>query len=300
MALQLLPACQSRIVCGHCPLKGGNIMKKIRILALLALLILALCACGKEEAPATAPATEAAAPEATLPVPLTLTDWDMYASTWSSPNGATVHIAATPSRYIEGQSASFIVRLEGEEAANIPCEWDGKQYTAAADLNGANGYCYYIVLNDVYGSVTEVSVNTPTDPRFETLINLEDALNSYCAVVIDDSSVTNTRLVLNSGTIQVQAPKLGNDGQTISCVDVLLIMSLDGEKISKKAMVMQGTDDVGYYTLEMSDVSFDLPQLEGDHQITLDLEVKLSNDQILSAPAGVWYTSDEGLQAAVG
>lgn len=275
-------------------------MKKIRILALIALFVLALCACDKKtEAPAETTAAPAAV-EATLPAPLTLTDWTMSATTWSSPNGATVHITATPNRFVEGQHASFIVRLEGEEIANVPCDWDGQQYTAAADLNGANGYCYYIVLDDVYGSVTEVSVNTPTDPRFDTLINLEDALNSYCAVVVDKSTVTGSKLTLNAGTIEVQAPKLGNDGKTITCVDVLLILRLNGEQISQKAMIMQGTDDIGYYTLDLSNVTFDLPQMEGDQQLALDLEVKLSNDQILTAPGGTWYSSDDGLMSAFG
>ena len=171
---------------------------------------------------------------------------------------------------------------------------------SSADLNGANGYCYYIVLNDVYGSVTEVSVNTPTDPRFETLINLEDALNSYCNLVVGETTVTSDKLVLNSGSIEVQAPKLGNDGKTITCVDVLLILRLNGEQIAKQALVMQGTDDIGYYTLDLSKVSFDLPQMEGDQQLSLDLEVKLSNDQILSAPGGTWYSSDEGLMSSFG
>lgn len=272
-------------------------MKKIRILALIALLTLALCACGKAEAPVE---TTAAPTEATVPIPLTLTDWTMSASTWSSPNGATVHITATPSRYIEGQSASFIVRLEGEEAANIPCEWDGQNYTASADLNGANGYCYYIVLNDVYGSVTEVSVNTPTDPRFEALINMEDSLNSYCSVVVEESSADNGKLTISKGAIQVQAPKIGNDGQAITCVDVMLILNLNGEKIAKKSLVMQGTDDVGYYTLELSDLVYDLPGTEGDYQLSLELEVKLSNGQILTAPGGDWYGGDDGLMSAVG
>ena len=275
-------------------------MKKIRISALIALLVLALalCGCGKEEAPA--PTTEPVPVETTLPAPLTLTDWSMSATTWSSPNGATVHITATPSRYIEGQSASFVVRLEGEEAANIPCEWDGTNYTASADLNAANGYCYYIVLNDVYGSVTEVSVNTPTDPREETLINMEDSLNSYCTILVEDTAVTEDSLTITSGQVQVQAPKIANDGKTITCVDVLLVLSFNGEKIAKKALVMQGTDDIGYYTLDLSDVSFELPQLEGDQQLSLELEVKLSNDQVLSAPGGIWYHNDNGLLSAVG
>lgn len=273
-------------------------MKKIRIFSILMLLMLALCACGKTEAPAET--TVAPTAEPTLPAPLTLTDWTMSASTWSSPNGATVHISATPNRYVEGQSASFIVRLEGEEITSTPCDWDGQQYTASADLNGANGYCYYMVLNDVYGSVTEVSVNTPTDPRFDTLINLEDALNSYCNVVVDNSTVTADKLILDSGSIQVQAPKLGNDGKTITCVDVLLILKLNGEPVAKESLIMQGTDDIGYYTLELSNVSFALPQMEGDHQLSLELEVKLSNGQMLTAPGGSWYSSDEGLMSAVG
>lgn len=275
-------------------------MKNIRILALIALLVfaLALSACGKEE---PTPTTETVAPtEATVPVPLTLTDWTMSATTWSSPNGATVHISATPSRYVEGQKAAFVVRMEGEEFANVPCAWDGSVYTASTDLNAANGYCYYMILTDVNDTVTEVSVNTPTDPRYEMLINMEDSLTSYCNVVVDATTVTDSALILNSGSIQVQAPKIGNDGQTITCVDVLLIMSLNGEKIDKESLVMQGTDDVGYYTLELSNVSFKLPQMEGDQQISLELEVKLSNGQILSCPAGTWYSSDAGLQSAVG
>ena len=275
-------------------------MKKIRILALTAALALSLCACGKKEAAPTAPATEAPVTAATLPVPLTLTDWTMSATTWSSPNGATIHISATPSRYAEGQKASFIVRLEGEEMANISCDWDGTAYTAAADLNAANGYCYYVVLDDAQGSVTEVSVNTPTDPRYETLINMEDSLNSYCNLVVDETHITEDTLTLKTGSVQVQAPKIGNDGQTISCVDVLLILCLNGERIDKEALIMQGTDDIGYYTLELSDVSFDLPRMEGDQQVSLELEVRLSNDQILSAPGGSWLSSDEGLMAAVG
>ena len=272
-------------------------MKKIRNLALIAVLALALCACGKKEA-TPAPTGQAAPTAAAVSGPLTLTDWNLSASTWSSPNGATIHITATPSR--QGQSAGFIVRLEGDEVANIPCQWTGSQYTASADLNGANGYCYYLALTDTDGTTTEYPVNTPTAPRNESYINLEDALNSYCTVLVEDSTITEKQLILNSGTIQVQAPKLGDEGQVISCVDVMLILSLNGEELSRKPMIMQGTGDIGFYSLEMSDVAFDLPTLEGEQQISLDLEVKLSNGQVLFAPGGVWYTSDEGLMAAVG
>ena len=67
----------------------------------------------------------------------------LNATAWSSPNGATVNVDAVPNGYAEGQKAEFCVRLEGEEIARVPCEWDGKSYKASADLNAADGYCYY-------------------------------------------------------------------------------------------------------------------------------------------------------------
>lgn len=276
-------------------------MKKLRILTLTALLALCLCACGSKEAaaPETTAAPTAAA-ESTPPAPLTLTDRAISSSTWSSPNGATVHVLAAPSRFQDGQQAAFVVRLEGEETAKIPCEWNGSHYTASADLNAANGYCYYLVVTDTDGSVTEFPINTPTTPLDEALINMEDSLRSYCTVTVDESHTDSSRLTISAGAIQVQAPKLSNNGQPITCLDVLLTLSHDGEQIAQKSLVMQGTNDIGSYTLELSDVVFDLPRLEGAQQLSLDLEVRLSNGQILTAPGGIWYYTDAGLQPAVG
>ena len=274
-------------------------MKRTRFLALILVLALALCACGKD-APAETTAAAAEPVETTMPVPLTLTDWSMSATTWSSPNGATVHITATPSRYLEGQQAAFVVRLEGEESANVPCEWDGTHYTASADLNAANAYCYYILLTDANGSVIEVSVNTPTDPRDEALINMEDSLNSYCSLVVEDSAVADGKLTINAGSVQVQAPKIRNNGETIACADAMLILSFNGEKIAKEELTLESTDDIGFYQLALSGISFDLPQMDADQQLQLELEVTLTNGQTLSAPGGVWYANDAGLLPAVG
>ena len=97
-------------------------MKKMTFLAIILALAVALTACAKEEAPETTAAAETAAPTETVAAvqPLELTDWTMSASTWSSPNGATIHISATPSYYEEGQKADFIVRLEGDDVFMAP------------------------------------------------------------------------------------------------------------------------------------------------------------------------------------
>ena len=124
-------------------------MKRKNILAVIALVAVfafALAGCGSKDKEPTAN-TAASVPEMSAGQELTLTSSTLTAATWSSPNGATVNLTATPNGYAEGQSAAFIVRLEGEEAANVPCEWNGSAYTASADLNAADGYCYYVLLS---------------------------------------------------------------------------------------------------------------------------------------------------------
>ena len=80
-------------------------MKKMTVLTVVLALAVLLTACGGEKAPAeTTAAAESAAVntvpvETTAPQPLTLTSWSMHATTWSSPNGATIHISATPNYY---------------------------------------------------------------------------------------------------------------------------------------------------------------------------------------------------------
>ena len=161
-------------------------MKRKNILAVIALVAVfafALVGCGSKDKEPTAN-TAASVPEMSAGQELTLTSSTLTAATWSSPNGATVNLTATPNGYAEGQSAAFIVRLEGEEAANVPCEWNGNVYTASADLNAADGYCYYVLLTAADGTQTEVAINTPTAPTDDALINLESALDSYCNMTV--------------------------------------------------------------------------------------------------------------------
>ena len=130
-------------------------------MAMLLLCAMALNACGKKETPETTQAaTEPAATTQAALEELGLTTWSLSASTWSSPNGATIHLTATPNRHLDGESADFVIRLEDETVETIACTWEDGNYVADADLNTADGYCYYVVLNGADGTSTEVAVNT--------------------------------------------------------------------------------------------------------------------------------------------
>ena len=278
-------------------------MKKMTILAAILALAVALTACGKETAPAetTAAATTAAAvTEAAVSQPLTLTDWSMSASTWSSPNGATVHITATPSHYEEGQRADFLVRLESDEVSSIPCQWDGTSYTASADLNAANGYCYYIVLTAADGTAEEIAVNTPAAPIDEALIDIEASLEAYCSITVEESVFDSGKLTLSTGKVQVKTPLITNDGETISCQEAALVLTFNGETLNQKVLTLTNTDTQGLSEAALENIVFDVPEMDTAQSVELTLNVTLTNGQILSAFGGSWVLNEEGVLPVVG
>ena len=281
-------------------------MKKMTILAVILVLVMALTACGGEKAPETT-ATAAPTVAATVPVeteapsqPLTLTSWKLGVSTWSSPNGATVHLTATPSSYADGQSAQFVIRLESDDVLTVPCQWDGTNYTADADLNAANGYCYYVVLTAADGTVTEIAVNTPAEPVDEALINMEAALTSYCNLIVEESDITDNKLTLTNCKVQVQVPLIANEGTAITCQQAVLTLNLGTEEVAKTEVTLEATETAGLFETDASGMTFDVPALEGEQQLELVLNVTLSNGQELTAYGSSWIADEGSLLPVVG
>lgn len=263
------------------------------LIAVLAVLALSLTACGsKTETPEPVPTA--------ADLPLGLARWDLSTATWSSPNGATVNLTAVPTRHAENDTARFVVRLEGEEAASVQCAFDGTYYTASADLNAEDGYCYYVILSSGDGEELEVSVNTPAEPTNEALINMASALESYCNVMVDGSSFSGGKLTITEGTAQVQLPRITNAGETITCKEAVLSLQYNGEVVDKQTLKLGEADDDSRYEQDLSNLSFSVPAMEDDQQLTLALDVTLSNGQELSANGGTWYYSGGELLLAVG
>ena len=268
-------------------------MKRYPIV-LVCILALLLTACGKQESVQPTAGETAESPA------LGVKEYTLSASTWSSPNGATIHITATPNYYLEGQKANFVVRLESDEIVSIPCQWDGASYTASADLNAANGYCYYVILTAADGTATEVAVNTPAAPTNEAFIDIEAALESYCSIIIEDSVCENSKLTLTSGQVQVKAPTITNEGETIACQETALVLSFNGEELKREVLTLSETDTAGLFETALENISFDIPELQANEKVELALQVTLSNGQELYAYGGDWLYENDGLMPVVG
>ncbi len=271
--------------------------RPIRILAaLFAVFCLTFTGCGNEQ-PTQDTAGVSADPESQT---LGLSGWSLSTTTWSSPNGATVHLSATPNSYSEGLSAAFVVRLEGDEAANEVCQWDGTQFTAEAELNAADGYCYYVVLSAADGQTLEVDVNTPTNPTDEALINLGSSLNAFCDVTVSASDSQDGNLTITDGTARIQLPKISDAGQTIACQEAILVLSCDGADVAKASLTLPERTTDGLYEVDLAGVSFPVSGLEDDTQLVLRLDASLTNDQQLTAIGCTWHANGGQLLLAAG
>ena len=279
--------------------------KKVLSALLAAAVVLSLCACGKKaETPAS---TESETPAPTTASQenagreLSLTEVSFSVTTWSSPNGATVNLTAVPSDYAKGDSAEFVVRLDADTVASVPCEWKDNAYMASAELNGADGYGYYVIITGKDGSIAEIPVNTPEEPVDEALVNLASYLQSYCTLTLNDAALEGDNLTILSGYALVQAPRITENSDNVACAQASLVLTLDGQEIASMPLTMAPGETDRSYDSTITDMSFTIPgDLSDGQQLMLRLDAVLTNGQTLTAQGGSWTAQNGVVANAVG
>ena len=279
--------------------------KNVLSILLAIVMVLSLCACGKKDE-GTAPAEEktpaqTAAPEEVSARNLSLTEVSFSVTTWSSPNGATVNLTAVPSEYEKGDSAQFVVRLNAAEVESVPCEWKDKAYSASVELNGADGYGYYVIITGKDGSITEIPVNTPEEPVDETLVNLASSLQSYCSLTLNDATLDGGSLTVLNGYALVQAPRITANDDNVACAQANLVLLKDGEEVASAPLTMAPGEADRSYDASITDMNFEIPgELTDGAQLVLRLDAVLTNGQTLTAQGGSWTMENGVVANAVG
>ena len=218
-----------------------------------------------------------------------LQDWNLTAASWSSSNGANVTLTASPLAYHEGQTAEFTVRLGGQEVTSVPCEWNGSVFTAAVDLEAADGYGYYCILTSANGAKEQIALNTPENPVDDRLVYMETSLTAYCNMVVDGWEDEGGNLNLTSGYVQVQMPRIFAGQDDVTFADAKLVLKLNGEAVETQNLDVPEGEGEGSYELILGDISFKMPEMQDDYQLELVLEVTLTDGQVLTASGGSWY-----------
>lgn len=279
--------------------------KKVLSALLAAAVVLSLCACGKKAETPTSTESETPAPttasQENAGRELSLTEVSFSVTTWSSPNGATVNLTAVPNEHAKGDSAEFVVRLDADTVASVPCEWKDNAYVASAELNGADGYGYYVIITGKDGSIAEIPVNTPEEPVDEALVNLASYLQSYCTLTLNDAALEGDNLTILSGYALVQAPRITENSDNVACAQASLVLTLDGQEIASVPLTMAPGETDRSYDSTITDMSFTIPgDLSDGQQLMLRLDAVLTNGQTLTAQGGSWTAQNGVVANAVG
>lgn len=228
-----------------------------------------------------------------------LDSWELVTTPWANGIGADITLVATPTAYVEGVNAYFLVQLKSQPAANVPCSWNGTEFIATASLNAADGYGYYLVLTTPTES-TQYPLNIPSNPNDEVTVNLATSLSAYCNLLVDSWSANGTESVtLISAYAQVQLPRLSIHGEAAIESSELVVLH-NGTESARVPITLKRTDSEGNYELIITDTDFPLPALEEDDLLELQLEVNLTDGLQLMASGASWYRSSQGLFAVVG
>lgn len=228
-----------------------------------------------------------------------LQDWTLDATPWNDGNGATVTFAATPVSYVEGQKAALSVRMGDLEAESTNCVWNGTSFVGSVELGAADGYSYYCILTSLDGSMEEIALNTPESVTNEALVYLGSNLNAYANLIVEDWSADASNLVIKSGHIQVQMPRLTSTGAT-SISSAALVLKLNGEETSRVALSLPAGEGDGSYEMSLENTSFTMPAMADDYQLDLYLEVILSTGSSMQTAGGSWYSNNGELLLVVG
>lgn len=281
-----------------------NILSIALVIVMVAALMLSFTGCGnadlkEENAALKAQIEELTARLAAYENRPSLVEYTLTGSAFSSNNGAAVTVTAVPSVYDESYTAALSVQLNGVEVEFVPCEWNGEAYTGSVDLNAANGYGYYFIITTADGNPTRMELNTPNNITDDTLVYMETALSAYANMVMEGWEEKDGKLVVTSGFVQVQMPRLTADGKT-GYAGSQLILKRNGEEVERKAIDIPAGEGAGSYESAISNQAFTLPELESDGMLELWLEVTLSNGQTLETCACTWSYMDGTLMPSVG
>ena len=229
-----------------------------------------------------------------------LESWDMQAEPWVNRSGATIRFRAVPVNHPDGQTAAFVVRLDGQEIADMDCAWDGTAYAATLDLDAADGYGFYCVLVSENGMREQFALNTPENPVEDALVYLRTAMISYANLVVESWHDAGGKLTVSSGYVQVQTPRLSADGNAVTYTGADLVLQLNGQELGRKELDLPAGEGANSYETELHDIAFDIPEIVDGDRMELWLEVSLSGGEELLTSGGSWGCYDGDLILEVG
>ena len=196
---------------------------------------------------------------------------------------ARVLFSATPKTWAPGQTASLSVLRNGEKVAEVPCTIDGAVCTAAVDLPLADGYEYHFVTTDAEGN-----------QKFQYLDNGNcNYLKSDTALlmeswIVPDAAYRRNALHILGLEITVSQPLLSEKYEAPTWTRLDYVISINGQDVRRESFLDSDLAEATEFSFSESDLVFSDIIISNGDQVSLSVDVVLSNGMGETLTLATW------------
>ena len=196
---------------------------------------------------------------------------------------ARVLFSATPKEWAPGQTASLSVLRNGEKVAEAPCAIDGAVCTATVDLPLEDGYEYHFVTTDAEGN-----------QKFQYLENGNcNYLKSDTSLLVEswivpDAAYRRNKLHILGLEIAVSQPLLSQKYESPTWTKLDYVISINGQEICRESFLDSDLVESTDFSISESSIAFPDITLEKGDEVTMTVDVALSNGMGEALTVGSW------------
>ena len=196
---------------------------------------------------------------------------------------ARVLFSATPKEWAPGQTASLSVLRNGEKVAEVPCTIDGAVCTASVDLPLEDGYEYHFVTTDAEGN-----------QKFQYLDNSNcNYLKSDTALlmeswIVPDAAYRRNALHILGLEITVSQPLLSEKYEAPTWTRLDYVISINGQDVRRESFLDSVLAEATEFSFSESDLVFSDVTISNGDQVSLSVDVVLSNGMGETLTLATW------------
>ena len=196
---------------------------------------------------------------------------------------ARVLFSATPKEWAPGQTASLSVLRNGEKVAEAPCTIDGAVCTATVDLPLQDGYEYHFVTTDAEGSqkFQYLENGNCTYLKSDTSLLVE-------SWIVPDATYHRNKLHILGLELAVSQPLLSENNEAAIWTKLDYVISVNGQEICRESFLDSDLVDATEFGLSESALPFIDLTLENGDEVTMTVDVALSNGMGETLTVGSW------------
>lgn len=223
-----------------------------------------------------------------------LSDWSLTAAGWEDLTGGTVTFSAAPKAYQAGDEGILSVQLDGVEVARETGAWTGAAYTGQVELEAADGYCYYFILNHAGGAQELQALSTAANPEASCPVYLAEGLTPWFEAGVENWDSQNGMLLVSEWYVEYAAPELFTEEEGFQTRKLEYVLYING--IEDRREEIGDMNAEGFYGDTQLGISSSgnllQVQLKPGDRAELRFKLELENGRTFETAAESWVYED--------